>query len=141
MKPASRGPEPFVLALALLIPLGIAVPALAQVPAISLPLNLITLRPDSSAKAIMTRRPTASTSAAPPTLVVEAPPTRRPAPTAPAPTPMPSKTAATYTVQPGDELRHIAADNHVSIWKIIEANDIPDPDSLRIGQVLNIPSD
>jgi LysM repeat protein len=54
---------------------------------------------------------------------------------------MPSKTAATYTVQPGDELRHIAADNHVSIWKIIEANDIPDPDSLRIGQVLNIPSD
>lgn len=54
---------------------------------------------------------------------------------------MPSKTAATYTVQPGDELRHIAADNHLSIWKIIEANDIPDPDSLRIGQVLNIPSD
>jgi LysM repeat protein len=49
------------------------------------------------------------------------------------------RTGRTYTVQPGDELRHIATDYDVSIWKIIDANDIPDPDSLRIGQVLRIP--
>jgi LysM repeat protein len=49
--------------------------------------------------------------------------------------------AGTYTVQKGDELRHIAAKYGVSIWKIIDANEIPNPDSLRVGQVLRIPGD
>src|SRR5207244_6618602 len=62
-------------------------------------------------------------------------PTATPAPTptlAPTPTPV---TGRTYTVRPGDELKHIAADYGVSIWKIIDTNTIADPDSLRVGQV------
>jgi LysM repeat protein len=45
----------------------------------------------------------------------------------------------TYTVQRGDELKQIAAQYGVTIWTIINANDIPNPDSLRVGQVLTIP--
>ena len=53
-------------------------------------------------------------------------------------TPTP-RSAATYTVKPGDELKNIAAAYHVSIWSIIDHNNIPNPDSLRVGQVLQIP--
>jgi spore germination protein YaaH len=42
-------------------------------------------------------------------------------------------------VKPGDELKHIAAAYGVSIWRIVDTNDIPNPDSLRVGQVLEIP--
>jgi lipoprotein NlpD len=76
------------------------------------------------------------------------PPTATPKPTV---TPVPQRPAAsataapqpggTYVVQPGDELKSIAADYNVSIWKIIAANNIPDPDSLKIGQELRIPSE
>ena len=45
------------------------------------------------------------------------------------------------SVQHGDELKNIAAQYGVSIWKIIASNDIPDPDSLRVGQVLKIPDE
>jgi nucleoid-associated protein YgaU len=42
-------------------------------------------------------------------------------------------------VKAGDELKYIAADHGVNIFKLIEANKIDDPDSLRVGQVLRIP--
>jgi LysM repeat protein len=45
----------------------------------------------------------------------------------------------TYTVQRGDELKEIAAVHGVSMASIVAINDIPDPDSLRVGQVLTIP--
>lgn len=48
-------------------------------------------------------------------------------------------TGRTHTVQPGDELRKIAAANGVSMAAIMAINDIPDPDNLRVGQVLAIP--
>ena len=93
----------------------------------------------------MGKRPASSQSAPPPTL---APPTATPRPTATPVAPMPLAKATatpqkggTYTVQPGDELKHIAADHHISIWKIIDANDIPNPDSLKIGQELHIPAE
>ncbi len=44
-----------------------------------------------------------------------------------------------YTVQRGDELRHIAADHGVTMRSLLEINDVPDPDRLRIGQVLRLP--
>ena len=102
-------------------------------------LRLPSMTAYADAGKIVTRRPAGSTAAPPPTLV--APPT--PAPTAlmslaPKPTPTPVG-PRTYTVKPGDELRHIAADYGVSIWTIINANDIPNPDSLRVGQELKIP--
>jgi LysM repeat protein len=60
-----------------------------------------------------------------------------PAPRAPA---RPRPVTRTYTVQPGDLLKVIAARYGVSIASILAINDIPNPDSLRVGQVLVIPS-
>jgi lipoprotein NlpD len=101
------------------------------------------LIPADASSTIMGKRPALSNPAPPPTLAA---PTATPRPTAtpvaPTPTAQASATprqAGTYTVKSGDELKHIAADHHVSIWKIIAANDIPNPDSLRIGQELKIP--
>lgn len=45
----------------------------------------------------------------------------------------------THTVQPGDELRHIAASFGVTIADILAINEVADPDSLTVGQVLLIP--
>ncbi len=45
----------------------------------------------------------------------------------------------TYTVQRGDELRHIAADHGVTMRSLLKINDVPDPDRLRVGQVLRLP--
>ncbi len=141
---SSGGAERLVLGLALLLPLAVIVLALAQLPGTSLasPSNLI---PSDTGSTIF-KRPVSSNAAPPPTL---APPTATPLATA-TPVPLVAPTAQasatptkgrTYTVKPGDELRHIAADYQVSIWKIIAANDIPNPDSLKIGQVLSIPSE
>jgi LysM repeat protein len=42
-------------------------------------------------------------------------------------------------VQRGDSLKQIAARYGVSVASILAINNIPNPDSLRIGQVLTIP--
>jgi len=92
----------------------------------------------------VTHRPAASNAAAPPTLVaptatpVPPTPTTAPVPTSP-PVPTTPPLPRSYTVQRGDELKQIAAQYKVSIWSIIDSNDIPNPDSLRVGQVLKIP--
>ncbi len=137
--PPGGGPERYVLGLALLLPLAVVVLALAQLPGTSLasPPSLI---PAEASSLIIGKRPASAQSAPPPTL---APPTATPRPTA-TPVPVAQATATpqkggTYIVQPGDQLKHIAARYNVSIWKIIDANDIANPDSLRIGQVLQIP--
>lgn len=44
-----------------------------------------------------------------------------------------------HVVQRGDELRHIAAANGVSMAAILAINDIPNADSLTVGQALTIP--
>lgn len=56
---------------------------------------------------------------------------------APSPTPI---TAAEmeYTVQTGDTLGEIAIKFNVTVAEILEANEIPNPDSLVVGQVLII---
>jgi LysM repeat protein len=136
------GPAGLVLGLALLVPLGVALMALMQLPGTSLasPSSLMLSGIDT---AFVAKRPAASNPAPPPTLAA---PTATPRPTVTPvpPTPLVKATATpqkggTYTVKSGDELKHIAADYNVSIWKIIAANDIPNPDSLRIGQELKIP--
>ena len=84
---------------------------------------------------LLTKRPMTFVVKAPPTL---APPVR-PTPTPLPPPPTPAPKTATYVVKhPGDELKHIAAEQGVSIFKLIDANKIDDPDNLRVGQVLKI---
>jgi LysM repeat protein len=134
---ASRpGPERFILVLALLLPLGVVTVALAQIPGIDLRFPSSVVYADAGGQ-LLTRRPAPSSGAPPPTLAA---PTATPVPPTPtavaSPTPMGPRT---YTVKPGDELKNIAADEGVSIWTIISANDIPNPDALRVGQVLKIP--
>ena len=135
---SAGGPERYVLALALLIPLAFTGLVLAQVPGVTLaaPATLLRIDADTS---FMSKRPISSSAAPPPTLA-PATPTPRPTATPIPPTPTPEK-GRTYTVKAGDELKHIAADYKVNIFKLIDNNDIPNPDSLKIGQVLRIPDD
>jgi LysM repeat protein len=141
---SGNGPERLVLGMALLLPLAVVFVALAQLPGTSLASPTSVLAADAGS-AIMGKRPASSNAAPPPTLV---PPTATPRPTATAvpeapvaPATATPQKGGTYTVQPGDELKHIAATYNVSIWKIIAANNIPNPDGLKIGQELHIPSD
>ena len=144
-KASTPGPEKFVLAVALLLPLAVSVIALAQLPGVDLHLPASLVYADQQPISILPKRPASSHQAPPPTLAA---PTATPKPTAtlvptptavpPSPTPIRGRT---YTVQKGDELKHIAAQYGMSIWKIIDNNDIPDPDSLTVGQVLRIPDD
>ena len=131
----NRGPERYVLSLALLLPLGIAMLAASQLIGGPGAVSAGPVARADAGTALLTKRPVTSNVAPPPTLV---PPTPRPPTPTAVPTPVPEK-PSTYVVQPGDELKHIAADYGISIWKIIDANDIPNPDSLRVGQVLRIP--
>jgi nucleoid-associated protein YgaU len=145
MQRSPGGIERYVLGLALLMPLGLALAMVAQIPGVTLASPTGMMRADAGPPLITRRPPSSDAVAAPPTL---APPTATPKPTAtpvpatatPRPTATPEK-GRTYTVKPGDELKQIAAQYSVNIWKIINTNDIPNPDSLRIGQVLRIPDD
>jgi LysM repeat protein len=140
MRTKAAGLERYVLALALVLPLGLTLLIAAQVPGVHVELPSAIAYADAATAPITLHRPAVSKPTPPPTLVPAPTPTRAPAPAA-AIAPTPTNVAErTYTVQPGDELKHIAADYGVNIWKIINANDIPNPDSLRVGQVLKIPN-
>lgn len=134
------GPERYVLVLALLVPLALMAWVVMQVPGMSLaaPTTL-----ERDAASVQLSRPKTSTAAPPPTLAPRPTPqpTAAPAQLGAVPSPTASAQGRTYTVQKGDELRHIAANYGVSIWRIIDTNDVPNPDSLRVGQVLRIPDD
>jgi LasA protease len=62
-----------------------------------------------------------------------------PTPDATRPLPVLS-TAREYIVQPGDTLSAIAAAQGVSLEMIISVNELPDPNSLTVGQVINLPA-
>lgn len=56
------------------------------------------------------------------------------------PDPPESPGAFSYTVQPGDTLRSIAARFNLNIFEIVEANpQLTNPNAISVGQVLNIP--
>jgi LysM repeat protein len=131
------GPERYVLGLALLVPLAVVLLLLTQLPAMVLASPSSATRADDSTP-LVSKRPAASNPAPPPTLVPPA------ATATPLPTPAVVASPApqddwTYVVKPGDELKNIAAEHNVPMSKLIAANTIPDPDSLRVGQVLHIP--
>ena len=136
---ASGGPERFILAIALVVPLGIGGCTALQLPtALSVGPNRVLGPSDTMRQA---HRPASLEVAPPPTLVA---PTPTPVPPTPTAVPIARPTATpqakrTHVVQPGDELRYIAAAYDISIRTIINANDIPNPDSLRVGQELTIP--
>ena len=133
------GPERWILAIALLLPLAIVGLSVTEIPQ---PWNPTRVMAGDAQSADLVRRPASSEAAPPPTL---APPTPTPIPPTPTPlppTPGPSPTPrgqTTYVVKPGDELRNIAAQHGVSIASILAANEVPNPDSLRVGQTLTIP--
>ncbi len=130
------GPERFVLTLALLVPLAFALMGVQQLATVSLAAPSLAARADQTK---LPAKPIVTNFDVPPTL---APPTATPRATAtPAPAVSPTPRVVAYVVKPGDELKHIAAEYGVNIFKLIKANDIPNPDSLRIGQVLRIPDD
>jgi len=73
--------------------------------------------------------------------ILRNPPTAVPTATPrPIPTPVPIPTAAVYRVKSGDNLRAIADEFDVSVQAIVDLNDdLTDPDSIFVGQVLLIP--
>ena len=48
--------------------------------------------------------------------------------------------AATYSVRPGDTLSDVALSTGVRVGDLVALNDLGDPDLLRVGQVLHLPS-
>jgi LysM repeat protein len=125
----ASGVERYVATVALLAPLVLGGVAMTQ----------LRVDPVSSVFAaeqgqLVTKRPAVVSVQAPPTLA----PQPTPVVVRPTATPVAPK-ARTYTVKAGDQLKFVAAEYGVSIWKIIDVNKIDDPDSLRVGQVLQIP--
>ena len=102
-----------------------------------------TAEPTSPPAAEPTSPPAAEPTAAPaaePTSPPTAEPTATPAPEPTnAPAAPPAETFVEYTVQRGDLLLAIANQYGVTVQDILAVNDIPNPDSLRVGQVLRIP--
>jgi LysM repeat protein len=94
-----------------------------------------TLPPTAAPTAIPTEPPTAQPTASPTAAPTE-PPTAIPTepPTAP-----PAAGYIEYTVQKGDILFSIAEKYNVSVDEILALNQIDNPRSLRVGQVLRIP--
>ena len=54
-------------------------------------------------------------------------------------TPLPTPTPFTYTVRRGDTISSIALDHNVSIDELLAANPEVSPNTMSIGQVINIP--
>ena len=47
--------------------------------------------------------------------------------------------ASSYVVRPGDTLEAIAKHHHTTVSALVAANNLPNPDLIRIGQLLRIP--
>lgn len=96
----------------------------------------------SPASAATTPGPAATTDAASPAPATSAPETVPPPtakPTKPPATSKPAATFRTYTVQRGDTLTAIASRFGTTVAAIVRLNDLPNRNSLSIGQVLRIP--
>jgi len=105
-----------------------AIPSITLVPLIAPATPQPTEEP-TGAPVAPTTIPATTTSA--PTVVAQAVPTTKVPPATPA--------FIEYTVQKGDILARIAMRHNVSVEAILQANNISDPDSLSVGDVLWIP--
>src|SRR5262245_53009913 len=91
--------------------------------------------------------PTTAATSAPSTVATPSPSNTAAATAVPtiAPTSLPTTTPTLagefveYTVQRGDELLQLAKKYNVTVKEIMANNQIPNPDSLVVGQVLRIP--
>lgn len=84
--------------------------------------------------------PPAPAAPAPPAPAEPAPPVAAPAPVpAPATQPAPAAAPATYTVRSGDNPWTIARNHGVSLDALLELNEIKDPKSLKVGDILKLP--
>ena len=52
----------------------------------------------------------------------------------------PTVESATYTVQAGDTVSKIAAQNNTTVDAIVKANNLTNPDKLQVGQKLSLPA-
>ena len=96
---------------------------------------------ETPAGEIPTEAPPAPTETpAPTTPSTTAVPTYTPDPGSPTQVPEATGLAATYTVQPGDNLFRIALRHGVAVDAIASANGIANPAMIYVGQVLTIPS-
>jgi hypothetical protein len=97
------------------------------------------------ASAVVGATPGASVDVPAPTLVPtenepSVDPSAEPPPSEPAASEPPaSESPATYKVRRGDTLSGIAAEFGTTVKVLVELNDIKDPGSLRVGQVLKLP--
>lgn len=66
----------------------------------------------------------------------------KPAPTSPTPEPGGGTTsgASTYTVRKGDTLSSIAKAHKTTVGRLVALNSITDPDEIRVGQKLHLPT-
>jgi nucleoid-associated protein YgaU len=144
-RPAVRPPrfERWVLALALAFPLAVAVFGLPRLAGMGEAARAASARPLSGAPPIAGRQTTTAVTPAP---TLEAANRARDIAGGPGGTPVAGPASAgatpavrTYVVQRGDELRHIAEEHGLSVSALLSVNEVPDPDSLRIGQVLKLP--
>lgn len=98
---------------------------------------------ETTATAATTATATQTTTATPTLIAPTEPPSPTPEPPSPTPEPPTPEPAAprTYTVQPGDTLRSIAAQFDVEVEALLAANDLTPAqgDALRVGQELIIP--
>jgi len=107
------GIEGYVLALALLIPLALMGFAVVQLSGLNVAMPS-TLAYADNGERLVTSHPAPLNQAPPPTLAPPTP-TTRPTPAPVTPTAVPTPAPRTYTVQRGDELKHIAAQYGVTI--------------------------
>lgn len=97
--------------------------------------------PDATQPApIVQAQPTAEPSTAAPPDTTAAPSTAAPPDATAAPsTPVASPSYVEYTVQKGDLLYTIALKNDITIEDILAINQIANPESLTVGQIIRIP--
>jgi murein DD-endopeptidase MepM/ murein hydrolase activator NlpD len=96
-----------------------------------------TLNLEQTASKVATEMPP---TAVPQITLTLAPVGMQPTPNAPMPLPALRTSETQYTIQSGDSLARIALLNQVSVKQIIERNEIKDPNLIKPGEVLIIPS-
>lgn len=135
------------------LPGGVATPGVTEVGQAATPAAPSTVAPTAAPEPSSAPSSTTATAAPTATAPATAAPTATAAPATAAPTSAPATAAPTtapttapatpdyieYTIQPGDILYRIAVEYDVTIEEILAINEIPNPASLIVGDVIRIP--